>query len=137
MKPIIRLLAIICTVFQLACHSSRKNINCDKFRTGKFLFHSKINNSYTIIERKDTLQIERDSASGNIVYAKIKWLNPCENELIYLKQSYNSSDTILAYVQKHPLITKILKAEKNYYIFVSSMEGVDMKLVDTLWVLKD
>ena len=61
---------------QIACHSKETDKNCERFKNGKFLYHSEVANSYTIITRTDSIQTERDSATGKILYSKIKWLGP-------------------------------------------------------------
>ena len=129
-------LLFLTAVFLSSGTSCQNHNNCSKFKIGRFLFHSKFDNSTTIIERNDSIQTETNLNSGVIVKSKVKWTGECEYLLTYYDQSKKSSDSIVLYVQTHPLITKILKTGKDYYIFQSSMGGVDQMLTDTLKVLK-
>lgn len=130
------LILFFATFLWTSCDSSRKNFSCDNFKTGRFELHSEFNNSTSIIDRDDSIQTETNTLTGHIVKAKIKWTDKCEYELIYVEQTLNSSDTIVPLIQSKSLNTKILKATKDYYVFQSSMEGINNILIDTLKVIK-
>ena len=135
MRTVIILAAVTFLLSQFACHLKKNDKNCERFKNGKFLYHSEDANSYTIITRTDSIQTERDSATGKILYSKIKWLGPCEYELRLWKGSAPFSDTVYEYLRSYPVNTKIVKAENEYYIFESTTEGSDVKLIDTMKVL--
>lgn len=131
------LLTLLAAVFCANCAFNSTEPDCKRFRTGGFFYHSKIDNSHTIIERNDSIQTELSVETGSIVKARIIWTSACEYELHYRNQSSNSSDSIVSALKVRPLKTVILETGKDYYVFKSTMDGVDMVLIDTLKILKD
>lgn len=95
------------------------------------MFHSEIDGSVNTIERNDSMQFETKS-NGTVTKAKVKWLNPCEYQLQYVKEGGRIADSIHPYIASHPLNVKIVKTSSDYYIFEASMEGVKAVLRDTL-----
>ena len=120
-----------------ACASTQRQSNCNNFKQGRFKLASHFDNSYSIIERHDTMQTETNSKTGQVVTAKITWTNSCEYELQYQTQTRNSNDTINSFLQTRPLKTKIIKASKVYCIFEAHVDNVNLKYIDTLWRLKN
>ena len=118
-----------------SCSSTQRPDNCGNFKQGKFRLTSRIDNSYTIIERRDSIQTETNLKTGHIVIAIVNWTNPCEYELQYQIQTKNSDDTIISFLQSKPLKTKIIKATKGYCIFEAQVDSIDHTYVDTLWRL--
>lgn len=107
-------------------------MNCERFKIGRFQTRSEYDNSISIINRNDSLQIETNLTTGNITKAHIKWISNCQYDLIYI----SSSDSFNSYVKSHILKTVIIQSKKDYYIAKSSMEGIDLTLVDTIRILK-
>ena len=136
MRKLLPLLFLAATLLLTSCASSRKQTDCEKFKTGRFELHSEINNSISLIERDDSIQTETNKTTGHVMKAKIKWTANCEYELTYFDQTTNSSDTIVPFVQSRPLKTTILQSGRDYYIFKSSMEGTNVTLIDTLKVVR-
>jgi hypothetical protein len=136
MRKIFLFLFLTATFLVTSCASSRKQADCEKFKTGRFELRSELDNSITTIERNDSIQTETSNKTGHITKARIKWIADCEYELTYFAQTTNSSDTIVPFVQSRPLKTTILQTGKDYYIFKSSMEGTNVTLVDTLKVVR-
>lgn len=136
MRKTIPFLLLITTSIAISCASANKQTDCERFKTGRFELHSKVDNSISIIERNDTIQTETNTKSGNIVKARIKWRANCEYELTYFAQTKNSSDTIVPFVQSRPLKTTILQTGKDYYVFKATMEGTSVTLIDTLRVIR-
>lgn len=120
----------------LSCSSTQKQTDYSKFRQGKFELHSKYDNSVTLIQRNDSIQTEYNKSTGHVVKAKIKWTSECEYELQYFQQTTNSTDTIVPFVQARPLKTKIIKATKEYCVFIASMADTDKTLTDTLFLVQ-
>jgi len=136
MKLLNTALRFTCLTALLSCSSMQKHIDCSKFRKGKFELHSKYDNSVSLIQRNDSIQTEYNKTTGHIAKAKIKWKSECEYELQYFQQTTNSTDTIIPFLQTRPLITKIIKATKQYYVFTASMADTDKTLTDTLFIVK-
>jgi len=129
-------LIITPTFLMISCTSSKNQVDCEKFKTGRFELHSEFDNSVSLIDRNDSIQTETNTTSGLLAKYKIKWTGKCQYELIYFKQTSSAADTIIAFVQSRPLKTTILKTGKDYYIFRSAMDGTDKSLVDTLRLIK-
>lgn len=135
MRTIFTFVVLTAFFFLTSC-ASRKQSECEKFRTGRFEIRSELDNSITTIERNDSIQTETSNTTGHMVKARIKWTGDCGYELRYFAQTTNSSDTIVPFIQARPLKTTILQTGSNYYIFKSSMEGIEITLVDTLTVVE-
>jgi hypothetical protein len=120
-----------------ACASTQNQSNCNNFKQGKFKLSSHFDNSYSIIERHDTIQTETNSKTGQVVTAKVIWTNSCEYELQYQAQTRNSNDTINSFLKTRPLKTKIIKVGKDYCIFEAHVDNFNLKYTDTLWRLKN
>ena len=77
--------------------------------------------------------------------AKIRWISDCEYELTYIGVITTTNDTILDHLKKSPLQFKIIRTEAgeagetryNLCIIESSMNGINQKLIDTLYKHSD
>jgi len=96
--------------------------------------NSELTHSTITIERNGASQVE--AMNGDTASWSVKWINDCEYELRYLGMTENSRGTIDKYLRNHTLRTKILKAERNFYVFELSIEGVEMKVIDTMTIYK-
>ena len=121
---IIGLSLIIC-----ACENNNK---CSDFKTGDFILHSKYLNSDILINRKDSIQVEKIVSSGKVIINKIEWINSCEYKLQYLNVNFPISDSDLAYLRRQSINTRILKTEKDYYIAESLARGMSEPYIDTI-----
>ena len=127
------LFACYILIFVSSCDQTK--INCTKFRTGKFVSHS-ADEQYTILERNDTTQIETNKITGHIFKSKIKWTSDCEYELTSIEESKDFSDSLNPIWTGKKITTKIIEARKDYCVYESSMAGVSMRMIDTLYFLK-
>jgi hypothetical protein len=118
----------------LSCSVSSKQSTCNKFRTGKFLSHSAFDQQ-TIVERNDTMQVETNDVAGLVMRARIRWTSPCEYQLINPEEK-DSTGLFKPMVGGKTITGRILKAEDDYCVYEASMEGVSMRMIDTLKVLK-
>ena len=130
-------LAIIISIFILGCNSTNKlHSTCSKYKKGKFKLNSIIDDSYSIITRNDSLQLEVNSKTGATLTARIFWNGPCTYNLHYLNESTPSNDSLDNFINAGVLKIQILKATSSYYVFEATMEGVSIKYSDTIRVLK-
>jgi hypothetical protein len=120
-------------IFVCSCKQSK--FSCKKFKTGRFISHS-ADDQYTIIERNDTIQIETNKVTGHVFKSKIKWTSDCENQLSDVEEAKDSLDSLKPIWIGKIVTTKILKVEKDYCVYESSMTGVSMRMIDTLYILK-
>jgi hypothetical protein len=110
-------------------------MDCNKFRTGKFLSHL-ADDQYTVIERNDTFQIETDKLTGHVLKARIKWISECEYELRNIEETLGATDTLKRVWQDRVVSTKIIEVKNTYCIYESYISGVSMRITDTLHILK-
>lgn len=114
--------------------------DCDKYKTGKFYIHNKVNKQRINIERKDSLQIETDE-NGDITVLKVSWTGPCQYELYFnyvtpKEVSKNkNAQRIFDSNAGVPLQIKILSGTDSYYVFEAGKTGLK-NLRDTVWLVK-
>ena len=115
--------------------------NCDEYRTGKIYIYNKANKQRINIERRDSLQIERNTTTDDITVMKVKWTGPCEYELLfnYMTPKEVSKDKNVQRIFDAdvdvPLRIKILGGTDNYYVFEAGKKGLK-NLRDTVWLVK-
>jgi len=119
-----------------ACNSREKDMKCEDLRTGKFLFHSEVSGTTTIIERNDSIQVETIENTGSVFKARIVWNDACSYDLIYSDSRLRGSDSIAQDIMKKPLKTRIIAAENDYYIFETTIPGENFFLKDTFKILR-
>ena len=88
------------------------------------------------MERNDSVQIETNNETGHIMKARVRWLNDCEFELSNVLESKDSFTSLKPTFIGRVITTKILEANNNYCVYESQMNGVSMRIIDTLFVLK-
>ena len=124
-------LIIIASLF-----SCRDKLTCKNFRSGKFTYNTKIDNTRFMIDRSDSIQIETDLKTGFITKSKIKWLSDCEFEMHYVSSQDTTLDKLSPMLGNIPIMNRILKIEDDYYIFQQELEGSKMRITDTMWIKK-
>jgi len=133
------LFGTIMTVFPSFSKTVKQN--CDMYRTGKFYIYNKANKQRINIERRDSLQIERNTTTDDITVMKVKWTGPCEYELLfnYMTPKEVSTDKNVQRIFDAdvdvPLRIKILGGTDNYYVFEAGKKGLK-NLRDTVWLVK-
>jgi len=116
--------------------SCREKLTCKNFRSGKFIYNTKIDNTQLLIDRSDSIQIETDLKTGFITKAKIKWISDCEFEMHYVSSQDTTLEKLSSMLGDIPLMNRILKIGDDYCIFVQEVEGFKMRVTDTMWVKK-
>jgi hypothetical protein len=132
----IKTLIIYCLYLAIAsCNFSERKLNCNNFRTGKFVSHI-ADDQYSVLERNDTVQIETNKLTGHMFKSRIKWTSACEYELSNFEESKNSSDSLRSIWQGKIIKTKIIKVGSDYCVYESRMNGVSMTMKDTFRIFK-
>ena len=116
--------------------SCREKLTCKNFRSGKFIYNTKIDNTEFIIDRSDSFQIERDLKTGLITKAKIKWISDCEFEMHYVSSEDTALEKFSSMLGNIPVMNRILKIGEDYYIFQQEVERSKMRVTDTMWISK-
>jgi hypothetical protein len=86
--------------------------------------------------RNDSSQVETNKVTGHVFRAKVKWINDCEYQLSELVEAKDSSDSFRPVWGNRILTTKILEVKDDYCVYESSMTGVSMRMIDTLYLSK-
>jgi len=116
--------------------SCKEKLTCKSFRSGKFIYNTRIDNTQFMIVRSDSIQIETDLKTGFITKAKIKWISDCEFEMHYVSSQDTSLEKFSPMLGDIPIMVRILKIGDDYYIFAQEIEGSTMRITDTMWVKK-
>jgi len=115
--------------------------SCELYRTGKFYIYNKQSKQRINIERKDSLQIETNTETGDISVMKVKWNGACEYDLWFnymtpKEVSKNkNAQKVFESNEDIPLQIKILGGTDDYYLFEAGKRGF-RSLKDTVWLVK-
>ena len=129
-------------VIAVSCFNKTEIQNCDVYKTEKFYIINKSNKQRINIERKDSLQIETNTETGDITVMKVYWKGDCEYELWfnYMTPKDVSKAKNVQRVFEHsadiPFHIKILSGTDNYYVYEASKQGLQ-NLRDTVWLVKE
>ena len=116
--------------------SCRDKLTCKNFRSGKFIYNTKIDNVQFMIDRSDSIQIETDLKTGLITKTKIKWISDCEFEMHYVSSQDTTLEKFSPMLGDIPIMVRILKIGDDHYIFEQEIEGAKMRITDTMWIKK-
>jgi len=136
MKPLYLILSLFIILILNVFVAEAQNADCALFRRGTFTIKSPVDESYTIIVRTDSTQTETNSLSNQQMTARITWTSDCSYTLLYLSGITNKGDSIPVSMQSKPLRTKIFKTTKDYCLFESRMDGMDVRYSDTMRILR-
>src|SRR5690348_16611410 len=114
----------------LSCKSGDKK-NCFRFHNGRFISHEALGQR-TIIDRRDSIQIETNEQTGHVFKSNIRWINDCENQLTDFFEKSDSTDSFKPWLPGKIVTTKLIKTTSEYCIYESKMSDVSMTLPDTL-----
>jgi hypothetical protein len=104
-------------------------IDCKTFRTGTFRLVDK--DQEYIIERNDTIQIEKDLKKNTISKFKVTWVTDCEYELDIIE----AREEAMNFFKGKTLSIQILETTDNGYKYEAKLKGTEMKLIHTVeWV---
>ena len=136
MKPnILLFILLFFSVTLICCNSS---LDCSRFKNGKFFIYSPVTKDRIIIERKDSIQTETNTRTGNIIKSKIVWTSPCEYNILGMSNNKSSQDNIDSFLNIAPVYVKIIGSNKDYYIFTATVDSANkhLSITDTLRLLK-
>ena len=114
--------------------SCRDKLTCKNFRSGKFIYNTKIDNVQFMIDRSDSIQIETDLKTGLITKTKIKWISDCEFGMHYVSSQDTTLEKFSPMLGDIPIMVRILKIGDDHYIFEQEIEGAKMRITDTMWI---
>ena len=79
-----KLAALLSLVILFGCKSPT---DCSKFKNGTFTYQSANTDRMIVVERNDTIQFERNLVSGSVAKCRVKWVSPCEYDLVLISAS--------------------------------------------------
>ena len=116
-----KIVRILIVLMISGLNSYSQDSHCREYKTGKFQLIDKEQNLEFVIERNDTIQVERNIKTEEIAKFKIMWLNDCKYELTIIEGKKEFMDF---YADKI-LIIEMIEIYDNGYKFSSKMKGFD------------
>ncbi len=129
---VIKALSILLLFLGTGLASTRDELNCKQFKTGKFTLTEKEKAGTYIVERDHSFQTETDVAKGVTIRFKVTWINDCTYQLNIVE---GQDETMNSYRGK-TLTIRILETYPDGYKFEVRMEGSDYRLVEVLKRMK-
>jgi hypothetical protein len=120
----------------LFIQSSVVNVDCKKFRNGKFHFYGKQSSVHFLILRQDSIQREVNVYTNDTSYWKIKWVDHCTYTANYLSGGGIKFEKEKNFLLNHTTFIQIQKTTSDYYIVKGALDSLNSKLnvVDTVWL---
>jgi hypothetical protein len=81
-----------------------------------------------VVERNDSIQIERNMITGTESKYWIDWKNDCE----YSLKIFKGPEDEMEFYKDKLLFVKILNTEQNNYEFEASIQGLDFKVTNVM-----
>ena len=120
----------------------KSSADCSHYKVGKFYVYNKVSKQRVNIERKDSLQIETNAETGDIIIMKVSWRGECEYELLFnyaTPKEVSRSKRMQTVVETSvdiPLRIKILSGTGDYYVYEATKQGFKPSR-DTVWLVKE
>lgn len=118
-------------ILLLISFNSLAQPECSRYKIGKYVLTDPSINYEMVVERNDSIQIERNMITGTESKYWVKWKNDCEYSLKIFK---GPKDEMEFYKDKL-LYVKIVETEKNNYTFIASIQGQDFSITQKMYVL--
>lgn len=128
----IRFLLLVTVLFIFSC---KKDISkdCKQIKNGHFLWkHNKI---VVSVNRKDSIQIERQLGTNYYHKSSVHWIDDCHYELKILSSNFQVPDSIKKIRNNDILTTEILEVTNDYYIYECTYSS-NVSVIDTMWIKK-
>lgn len=128
----IRFLLLVTVLFIFSC---KKDISkdCKQIKNGHFIWkHNKI---VVSVNRKDSIQIERQIGTNYYNKLSVHWIDDCHYELKILSSNFQVPDSIKKIQNNDILTTEILEVTNDYYIYECTYSS-NVSVIDTMWIKK-
>ena len=131
----ITLTTLTATINVVSCSSPT---NCSKVKTGSFFYLAKSDKRKIVVTRTDSVQIERDSQTGEVIESKIQWLSNCQYQMFMNVLSQSNSDSTTPQRLQVPINIEIVSVNKDFYVCEgsSSFKNKNFHVLDTLYFMK-
>jgi len=113
-------------------------MDCSKVKNGKFYYYAKVDGRKIQIERKDSLQIEIDPNSNQILKSKIIWQDDCKFQMFvnaFSDTKLTKEDSLRA---STAVPIEIVDIAPTYYVCIAkfSTSKKNYELRDTIYIQK-
>ncbi len=114
------------------------SLDCSKVKNGRFFYFSKIDRRKVFIERIDSLQIEIDSKSNEVLRNKIVWQSDCKMQMFVNAFSQTKLSKEDSLYSTKPATIEIVDVRSNFYICIAkfSTSKREYELRDTMYFQK-
>ena len=127
---------LIALSFFASCTFSKKQVNCEKYRNGEFIYIPKGQGEYIYhITRDGNIQTETEQGTDEYSKFSLHWVDDCTYEVLLIDASYHFSDSIEKIRRSVPFYAEILSGTKDYYVFRGGRRNSKVVITDTMWVI--
>jgi hypothetical protein len=124
---------LLCFIFAATKAGGNNDKDCEKFKKGTFLL---VGSPYKII-RSDTTQTEINTITEGYTVLKIKWVSPCQYQLVFLRQhKQTGEDYTPPVIQKMTLTCSIMRTHGDSCFILSAMVSNDFHPQSSILVLQ-
>ena len=121
----------IIAISQGSCHFKDASL-CEKYRNGTFIYSPKGSSRNLVLERADSIQIEKDLTTGRSSKYKISW-SGCNYSMVLLEANFELHENMKP--EDYRFKYEIIKQTDEYYVFkeISGMFENSIES-DTIWL---
>ncbi|WP_456313056.1 hypothetical protein [Pseudomonas shirazensis] len=87
------------------------------------------------VNRKDSIQIERQIGTKNYNRLSVRWIDDCHYQLKIISSNFQVPDSIKKIRNNDILTTEILEVTNDYYIYECTYSS-NVSVIDTMWIKK-
>ncbi len=128
----IRFSLLVLTLFICSCQKDISK-DCKQIKNGHFLWKHK--NITVSVNRKDSIQIERQIGTKNYNRLSVRWIDDCHYQLKIISSNFQVPDSIKKIRNNDILTTEILEVTNDYYIYECTYSS-NVSVIDTMWIKK-
>lgn len=129
----IRFSILVMTLFIFSCQKDLTK-ECKQLKNGHFMWRH--HNMTVSVNRKDSIQIERQLGTKNYTKLNVHWIDDCHYELKILSSNFPLPDSIKKLRNNDVLIIDIIDIKKDYYIYECTSKKTNVSIIDTMWIKK-
>lgn len=113
------------------CESAPETQDCSMLKSGRYRINNEKNGLVTILSRTGNKQAEVVEGEIDSSFMEVRWTGNCQYELHYMEGDPTIPDSLRDFAEANPVLVKILKVEKDYYIYRAEIKGIEQLRTDT------
>lgn len=112
------------------------DFNCSSVKNGTFHFYQNKGQYHSLILRKDSLQTEINTNTGDTSYWRVAWTSDCTFTIAYMSGSKPKSQQELDFYKQSTLKFDVTNVTKDYYTYnaLFSYNNSSKQFSDTMWL---